>query len=87
MASVLAAEGIYETALAVKNKNMEGRPWHFVSGIGSVAASAFLATTIPASSLVAPGVALGGRLTSNGATKLAVGLAGKELADKRKNKN
>jgi len=84
IASVLAVEGFYETALAAKNKNLQGRPWHFVSGIGSVLASAFLAANIPAASLVAPGVALGGRLTSSGATKMAVGLTGQELADQRK---
>lgn len=84
IATVLAGEGIYETALAAKNKNIQGRPWHFVSGIGSVLASFFLAANVPAASLVTPGVALGARLTSNGATKMAVGLTGKELADQRK---
>lgn len=84
IASVLAAEGIYEVALAARNKNIEGRPWHFLSGLGGVAASVFLAANIPAASLITPGAALGARLTSNGATKLAVGFAGKQIADKRK---
>lgn len=87
IATVLGAEGMFETALAAKNANLQGRAWHFASGIGSVLASLFLAANIPAASLVTPGVALGARLTSNGATKVAVGFAGKEIADERKNKN
>jgi uncharacterized membrane protein HdeD (DUF308 family) len=85
MAFAIGAEGIFETALAAKNKDLQGRGWHFVSGIGSVLASAWLATNIPASSLFAPGAALGARLTSNGATKIAVGLEGKKIADAQKN--
>lgn len=84
IATVLGAEGMFETALAAKNANLQGRGWHLVSGVGSVLASLFLAANVPAASLVAPGVALGARLTSNGATKVAVGLAGKELADEKK---
>lgn len=84
IASVIALEGFYETALALKNKDIQGRPWHFFSGVGSVLASAWLSTNIPATSLVVPGAALGTRLTSNGARKVATGLAGKELADNRK---
>lgn len=84
IATVIGAEGLFETVLAIKNKEMYGRGWHLVSGIGSTAASIWLAATIPVSSLFAPGAALGARLTSNGATKVAIGLAGKELADSRK---
>jgi uncharacterized membrane protein HdeD (DUF308 family) len=83
IAAVIAAEGIFETAVAAKNKGIEGRPWLFVSGIGSVLASVWLSSTIPASSLFAPGAALGTRLTSSGARKVATGLLGKELADQR----
>lgn len=81
IATVIAAEGLYETALAVKNKEIQGRGWHFVSGILSTLAGVFLSVNIPATSLVTPGAALGVRLTSNGASKVAVGLAGKEIAD------
>lgn len=84
IATTIAAEGLFETVLAAKNKNLQGRGWHAVSGIGSVIAGLALSATLPASGLVTPGYALGARLTSNGATKVAVGLAGKELADKRK---
>ena len=68
----------------LKNEELKGRAWHAVSGVGSFLIGLGLAATLPASGLVAPGVALGGRLSSNGATKVAVGLAGKEIADKRK---
>lgn len=84
IASVIAVEGLYESALAIKNKNLQGRPWHLASGVVSVLASVWLTTNIPVSSLFAPGAALGTRLTSNGGTKVAVGLRGKELADSRK---
>ena len=84
MATVIASEGLFETILAIKNENLKGRAWHGVSGIGSVLIGLGLAATLPASGLYAPGVALGARLSSNGATKVAVGLAGKEIADKRK---
>lgn len=83
MAATIGAEGVFETLLAAKNKDLNGRPWHFVGGIGSVVASVWLAANIPVSSLFAPGVALGTRLTSNGATKVAVGLEGKKIADKQ----
>jgi uncharacterized membrane protein HdeD (DUF308 family) len=85
IASVIAVEGFFETILAAKNENIQGRPWLFVSGIGSVAASVWLASTLPASSLFAPGAALGTRLTSSGSRKIATGLLGKEIADSRKN--
>lgn len=84
IATAIAAEGLYETALAVRNEDLQGRGWHLVSGIGSTAAGVWLTANIPAASLFAPGAALGTRLTTNGATKVAVGLAGKELADKQK---
>ena len=84
MATVIASEGLFETVLAIKNENLKGRGWHAVSGIGSVLVGLGLSATLPASGLVAPGYALGARLTSNGATKVAVGLAGKEIADERK---
>jgi uncharacterized membrane protein HdeD (DUF308 family) len=84
IAAVIAVEGFYETALAVNNKDLQGRPWHFVAGIVSVLAGIWLTSNIPVSSLFAPGAALGTRLTTNGATKVAVGLAGKELANQRK---
>ena len=84
MAFAIGAEGAFESALALKNKDLQGRGWHFVSGIGSVLAATWLTANIPVSSLFAPGAALGYRLTSNGATKVAVGLTGKELADKKK---
>lgn len=83
IAAVIASEGLFETAVALKNKNLEGRGWHFVSGLGSVLASLWLTTTLPVSGLFAPGVALGTRLSGNGARKVAVGLAGKELASQR----
>ena len=83
IAAVIAAEGIFETAVAVKNKGIEGRPWLFVSGIGSLLASVWLSSTIPVSSMFAPGAALGTRLTSSGARKVATGLVGKEIADQR----
>lgn len=84
MATTIEAEGVFETALAAKNKDLQGRSWHFVSGIGSVPAGVWLAINIPVSSVFAPGAALGARLTSNGATKVAVGLKGKKLADAQK---
>jgi uncharacterized membrane protein HdeD (DUF308 family) len=85
MAIAIGAEGAFETALAAKNKDLQGRRWHFVSGIGSILAATWLTANIPVSSLFAPGAALGARLTSNGATKVAVGLEGKKLADKKSN--
>ena len=84
IATVLAAEGLYETTLSVRNKNIQGRGWHFVSGLISVGAGILLSASLPAASLVTPGAALGTRLVSNGASKTAIGLAGKEIADKRK---
>lgn len=84
IAAVIASEGLFETAIALKNKDLEARGWHFVSGVGSIFASLWLTTTLPVSGLFAPGAALGTRLSSNGARKIAVGLAGKELADQRK---
>ena len=84
IATVIAAEGLYETTLAVKNKNIQGRGWHFVSGIVSTAAGFLLSANIPVASLITPGAALGTRLTSSGASKVAIGLAGKDIADKRK---
>ena len=83
IAAVILAEGLYETALAARNDNLQGRGWHFVSGIVSAAAGLWLSASIPAASLVAPGAALGTRLTTNGASKLAIGLAGKEIAEER----
>lgn len=87
IATAIAAEGLYELALAIRNKDIDGRPWHFASGILSVGASVWLTLNIPVSSLFAPGAALGTRLTTNGARKIAVGAAGKELADQRKQGN
>ena len=84
IATVIAAEGLYEIALAVKNENLQGRGWHFVSGAASSIAGLFLSANIPVASLVAPGVALGVRLTGQGASKVAVGLAGKEIAKNNK---
>ncbi|KAG7340863.1 protein of unknown function DUF308 containing protein [Nitzschia inconspicua] len=81
MAAAIGFEGIFETALAAKNKDLKGRGWHFVSGVGSTLAGVWLAATIPVSSAFAPGAALGARLTSNGACKIAVGLEGKKIAD------
>jgi len=82
VASAIALEGLYETVLALKNEDIQARGLHFVSGVGSVLAAAWLGFNIPATSLFFPGVALGARLTSNGATKVAVGLEGKKLAAK-----
>lgn len=84
IASAIALEGLYETVLAVRNKNIEGRGLHFVSGLGSLAVATGLGATFPASSLFLPGAALGARLTSSGATKVSVGLAGKKIADDKK---
>ena len=84
IATVLAAEGLYETTLSVRNKNIQGRGWHFVSGIISMGAGLLLSASLPAASLVTPGAALGTRLVTNGASKTAIGLAGKEIADNRK---
>jgi len=84
IAAAISAEGLFETALAVKNENLEGRAWHAVSGIASVIAGLGLTLSMPVSSLVTPGFALGARLSGNGATKVAVGLAGKEIADSSK---
>ena len=84
IATVIAAEGFYETALAIRNKDIQGRGWHFVSGIVSSVAGFLLSANIPAASLVTPGAALGVRLTSSGASKVAIGLTGKEIADSRK---
>uniref|UniRef100_A0A7S3LGU4 Uncharacterized protein n=2 Tax=Amphora coffeiformis TaxID=265554 RepID=A0A7S3LGU4_9STRA len=84
IATVIAAEGLYETALAIRNSDIQGRSWHAVSGVISTLAGLFLSANIPAASLVTPGAALGVRLTSNGASKVAIGLTGKEIADKRK---
>lgn len=83
MATAILAEGLFETTLAIRNKNLQGRGWHFVSGIGSAAAALGLTAAMPVSSLIVPGVALGARLTTTGATKVAVGLEGKKIADKR----
>ena len=83
IATVIAAEGFYEIALAARNKNIQGRGWHFASGVVSSIAGFALSASIPAASLVTPGAALGMRLTSNGASKVAIGLTGKEIADKR----
>jgi uncharacterized membrane protein HdeD (DUF308 family) len=87
MAFSLASEGIFETLLAAKNKDLQGRGWHFTSGAGSVLASLWLTANIPVSSLFAPGAALGARLISNGSTKVAIGLEGKKLANEKKNNN
>ena len=87
IAAVIGAEGLYETIFAVKNKEMKRRVWHLASGIGSTLVGLWHSTSIPASSLVTPGIALGARLTGNGATKVAVGLTGKELASNRKTEN
>lgn len=84
IATVISAEGLYEASLAIKNKELQGRAWHGFSGVASVIAGLFLSANIPATSLVAPGIALGTRLTGNGATKVAIGLEGKKLADERK---
>ena len=86
IATVIAAEGLYEAALAFRNENLEGRGWHAFSGIGSFIVGLALSANLPATGLVTPGYALGARLTSSGATKLAVGLTGKEIADDAKNK-
>lgn len=83
IATVIATEGLYEAALAIRNKNIEGRDWHLTSGIISTLAGLGLSASLPAASLVAPGAALGMRLTSDGGRKVALGLAGKEIADKR----
>jgi uncharacterized membrane protein HdeD (DUF308 family) len=83
IATVILAEGLYETALAARNENLQGRGWHFTSGIISAIAGLWLSASIPAASLVAPGAALGTRLTSNGASKLAIGLTGKEIAKEK----
>lgn len=87
MAFYLAFEGIFETLLAAKNKDIQGRGWHFTSGVGSVLASLWLTTNIPVSSLFAPGAALGVRLISNGSTKVAIGLEGKKLGNEKTNNN
>ena len=84
IATVIASEGLYEAALAFRNKDLQGRGWHAVSGIASVIAGLALSVNLPAAGLVTPGYALGARLTGNGATKVAVGLAGKEIADEKK---
>lgn len=84
IATAIVSEGFYETALAIKNKNIQGRGWHFVSGIISTLAGFWLTASLPAASLVTPGAALGMRLTSNGASKVAIGLTGKEIADSRR---
>jgi len=86
IASTIAVEGIYETALAVKNENLQSRGWHLLSGVGSTVAGTWLGLNAPVTSLVLPGIALGARLTSNGASKVAIGLEGKKLADKRNTK-
>jgi len=83
IATVIAAEGLYETALAIRNSDIQGRGWHAVSGVISTFAGLFLSANIPAASLVAPGAALGVRLTSSGASKVAIGLTGKEIANGR----
>lgn len=83
IAGVLSAEGLYEAAVAVKNDGIKSRPWLFVSGIGSILAALWLTFNIPVSSLFVPGAALGTRLTSSGAGKVALGLAGKGIADER----
>jgi uncharacterized membrane protein HdeD (DUF308 family) len=64
IASITAVEGFFETAVAAKNWNIQGRSWLFVSGIGSVVASVWLASS----------AALGTRLTSGGSQKIATGL-------------
>lgn len=87
IASVMAAEGLYETILASRNEKLAGRPWHFLSGIASIAAGIFVASKIPASSLLVPGVALAVRLLTAGATKVAVGFVGKALADDKIDKS
>lgn len=84
IATTIAAEGLYEFALAAKNENLQGRGWHFASGAISTLAGLWLSASLPAASLITPGAALGARLTSNGATKVAVGLTGKEIADSQR---
>lgn len=84
IATVITAEGFYEVAVAARNENIQGRGWHFVSGLISSSAGFALSANIPAASLVTPGAALGVRLTSNGASKVAIGLTGKDIADKSK---
>mmetsp|Transcript_30736 Transcript_30736/g.62288 ORF Transcript_30736/g.62288 Transcript_30736/m.62288 type:complete len:256 (-) Transcript_30736:72-839(-) len=84
IATLISAEGLYEASLAIKNKELQGRVWHGLSGVASVIAGLFITANIPVTSLVVPGIALGTRLTGDGATKVAIGLEGKKLADERK---
>jgi len=84
VASNIALEGFYETALAIKYKDIAGRGRLLASGILSVVAAGFLTASLPVSSLILPGAVLGARWISNGFCKIALGLDGKALANLKK---
>jgi uncharacterized membrane protein HdeD (DUF308 family) len=83
IAAVIATEGLYELALAIRNQNLQARGWHALSGLVGTGAGLALTAAVPAASLVTPGAALGARLTSQGASKVAIGLTGKDIAQEK----
>lgn len=74
-------DGAYESAVALQNSELPGRWPLLFSGLASIGGGAFVATTLPASSLVVLGVLLGVNLLSSGWSGILAALQGREIAN------
>lgn len=83
ISAVSVSEGFHETAFAIRNKDLPNRGWNFLSGISSIAIGAYAFISMPYTSLVVPGIALGVNFITTGISKIAIGLAGQEEANDR----
>ena len=81
IAAFMMAEGIVRIALAIQNRDLPGWGWTLGGGLATVATSVIVLAALPASSLWVIGILVGVSLLCSGATRIAIALEGRKIAN------
>jgi uncharacterized membrane protein HdeD (DUF308 family) len=80
LCAVITTEGVYRVMLALQNRKMDGYWATLISGLASIAGSAWAVKSLVISSSIVPGLALGLGLISGGLSRIVVSMYGRNYA-------